>query len=40
VAYPAFDITPHSYITAIITEKKVIEGNYKKEIKTLFNAHM
>jgi methylthioribose-1-phosphate isomerase len=40
VAYPAFDITPHSYITAIITEKKVIEGNYKKEIKTLFNAHI
>jgi methylthioribose-1-phosphate isomerase len=40
VAYPAFDITPHSYITAIITEKKVIEGSYKKIIKTLFNAHM
>ncbi len=39
VAYPAFDVTPHSYISAIITEKKVIEGNYKKEINKLFTAN-
>ena len=27
-ANPAFDVTPHSYITAIITEKGIIEGPY------------
>jgi methylthioribose-1-phosphate isomerase len=27
---PAFDVTPHELITAIITEKGIIQGNYKK----------
>jgi len=31
-ANPAFDITPHEYITAIITEKGVITGQYGKGI--------
>lgn len=32
VANPAFDVTPHSLITAIITEKGIIKGNFKEEI--------
>jgi len=31
-ANPAFDVTPHSYITAIITEKGIIEEPYGKEL--------
>ena len=27
-ANPAFDVTPHRYITAIITEKGIVRGNY------------
>lgn len=34
---PAFDVTPHDLITAIITEKGVIKGNYSEELKKLFN---
>jgi len=33
---PAFDVTPNEYITAIITEKGIISGDYSKEIKKLF----
>lgn len=36
VAYPAFDVTPHENISAIITEKDVVEGDFKKELKKLF----
>ncbi|GAI63164.1 unnamed protein product, partial [marine sediment metagenome] len=32
-ANPAFDVTPHRYITAIITEKGIIRGNYGEGIK-------
>jgi len=31
-ANPAFDVTPHSYITAIITEKGIIREPYGKEL--------
>ena len=31
-ANPAFDVTPHSYITAIITEKGIIKEPYEKEL--------
>jgi methylthioribose-1-phosphate isomerase len=30
VANPAFDVTPHEYITAIITEKGIIRGEFAK----------
>jgi len=33
----AFDITPSRYVTAIITEKRVIKPPYKSEIKKIFN---
>ena len=33
---PAFDVTPASYITAIITEKGIIRPPFKKGIKELF----
>jgi len=33
---PAFDVTPHELITAIITEKGIIRENYEKELKALF----
>jgi methylthioribose-1-phosphate isomerase len=32
-ANPAFDVTPHKYITAIITERGIIKGNYGERIK-------
>ncbi|MBO9129876.1 S-methyl-5-thioribose-1-phosphate isomerase [Bacillus sp. 165] len=32
---PAFDVTPNELITAIITEKGIIRGNYKEEIQAL-----
>ena len=35
---PAFDITPREYIKGIITEKGIVKGDYKKEIKELFNT--
>jgi methylthioribose-1-phosphate isomerase len=37
VANPAFDVTPHELITGIVTEKKVITGNFKAEIQDLFS---
>jgi methylthioribose-1-phosphate isomerase len=33
---PAFDVTPNELITAIITEKGILKGNYEQEIQTLF----
>ncbi len=35
-ANPAFDITPHRYITAIITERGIIRGKLREGIKRLF----
>ena len=29
VANPAFDVTPHQYITAIITEKGIIKSTFR-----------
>lgn len=34
---PAFDVTPAEYITAIITEKGIVEAPFKEKIKKLFN---
>jgi methylthioribose-1-phosphate isomerase len=35
-ANPAFDVTPHDYITAIVTEKGIIREPYTGEIRKLF----
>lgn len=35
VRNPAFDVTPAKYITAIITEKGVVSGDYEKGLKAL-----
>jgi methylthioribose-1-phosphate isomerase len=35
---PAFDVTPSELITAIITEKGIIKGNYKEELPMLFKS--
>jgi methylthioribose-1-phosphate isomerase len=35
VANPAFDVTPHRYITAIITEKGIVKAPYNDTIKSL-----
>jgi methylthioribose-1-phosphate isomerase len=35
-ANPAFDVTPHHYITAIVTEKGIIKSPYAESIKSLF----
>ncbi|EDL65490.1 S-methyl-5-thioribose-1-phosphate isomerase [Bacillus sp. SG-1] len=32
---PAFDVTPNEYITAIITEKGILKGNYKEQLSSL-----
>jgi methylthioribose-1-phosphate isomerase len=34
-ANPAFDVTPHEYITAIITEKGILRGEYSKKFAVL-----
>jgi len=36
VANPAFDITPHRYITAIVTEKGIVRPPYKRNLKSTF----
>ena len=36
VSNPAFDVTPHRYIAAIITEKGVVKEPYGEGIKRLF----
>ena len=33
---PAFDVTPHKYITGFITEKGIIEPPFDKNFKELF----
>ncbi|WP_428236266.1 S-methyl-5-thioribose-1-phosphate isomerase [Gracilimonas sp.] len=33
---PAFDVTPNKYITGFITEKGIVEPDFKKNIKKLF----
>jgi methylthioribose-1-phosphate isomerase len=33
---PAFDITPHEYVTAIITEKGVVQAPYEQNLRKLF----
>jgi methylthioribose-1-phosphate isomerase len=33
---PAFDVTPHRYLTAIITEKGIITPPFKAKIRRLF----
>jgi methylthioribose-1-phosphate isomerase len=35
VRNPAFDVTPAKYITAIITERGFVRGNYESGLKTL-----
>ncbi|TLS38300.1 S-methyl-5-thioribose-1-phosphate isomerase [Pseudalkalibacillus caeni] len=32
---PAFDVTPHEYITGIITEKGIISGNFAEELQKI-----
>jgi methylthioribose-1-phosphate isomerase len=34
--HPAFDITPHRYVTAIITERGIAREPYSESLKTLF----
>jgi methylthioribose-1-phosphate isomerase len=38
IANPAFDVTPHRYVTAIITERAVAREPYKESLKQLVNA--
>jgi len=35
-ANPAFDVTPHRLITAIITERGIIRGDYGEGIRGIF----
>ena len=37
-AHPAFDVTPHHLVTAIITEKGVIEPRFGAELRRLMRA--
>ena len=37
-AYPAFDVTPHGLVTAIITERGIVEQAYEKELRRLVQA--
>jgi methylthioribose-1-phosphate isomerase len=32
---PAFDVTPHRYISAIITEKGIVRDNYQEALAGL-----
>jgi len=34
--HPAFDVTPHRYVTAIITERGIARAPYAESLKTLF----
>jgi methylthioribose-1-phosphate isomerase len=34
---PAFDVTPHHLVTAIITEKGILTNNFQEELPKLFN---
>ncbi|NIW41134.1 MAG: S-methyl-5-thioribose-1-phosphate isomerase, partial [candidate division Zixibacteria bacterium] len=33
---PAFDVTPHTYISGIITEEGIIESPFEKNFKKIF----
>lgn len=33
---PAFDVTPHANITAIITEKGIVKAPFTENLKNLF----
>ncbi|MEF2247545.1 S-methyl-5-thioribose-1-phosphate isomerase [Paenibacillus sp. IITD108] len=33
---PAFDVTPHEYVTAIITEKGIVQAPYDQNLRKLF----
>ncbi|MCU6710396.1 S-methyl-5-thioribose-1-phosphate isomerase [Paenibacillus sp. J5C_2022] len=33
---PAFDVTPHEYVTAIITEKGIVQAPYEENLRKLF----
>lgn len=35
VRNPAFDVTPARYITAIITEKGIVSGNYREQLRAM-----
>ena len=35
--HPAFDVTPHRYVTAIVTERGVARGPYTETLKALFS---
>jgi methylthioribose-1-phosphate isomerase len=34
--HPAFDVTPHRYVTAIITERGIARAPYTESLKRLF----
>jgi methylthioribose-1-phosphate isomerase len=38
VRNPAFDVTPHELVTAIITEKGIVKAPYLKSLKALFST--
>jgi len=35
-ANPAFDVTPHRYITAIITERGIVKEPYREGLKVIY----
>jgi methylthioribose-1-phosphate isomerase len=37
-ANPAFDVTPHRYITALVTERGIIKKAYSTSLQRLLNA--
>lgn len=39
VANPAFDVTPHSYVTAIITERGIARPPYDVALQALFSSY-
>jgi methylthioribose-1-phosphate isomerase len=39
VANPAFDVTPHGYVTAIITERGIARPPYDLALRALFSSH-
>jgi methylthioribose-1-phosphate isomerase len=34
---PAFDVTPHEYVTAIITENGIVTAPYEENLRKLFD---
>ena len=36
--HPAFDITPHRYVTAIITERGIAREPYTESLRTFFTS--